>query len=75
MSLLGEKRYVIRSAPYVDGEHGNEHGSTEDAAQRSKTRYACQDHGYLAEAWLTMIPLSRSGLTMIHGTLVKIMAR
>ena len=29
----------------------------------------------LAKSWLTMAPLSRSWLIMIHGTLAKIMAR
>ena len=29
----------------------------------------------LAKSWLTMVPLSRSWQIMIHGTLVKIMAR
>ena len=54
------------------------HGNNEilsGGTQRSKTRCACQDHGYLAKSWLTMVPLSRSWLIMIHGTLVKIMAR
>ena len=27
---------------------------------------------YLAESWLTMVPLSRSWQIMMHGTLVKI---
>ena len=29
----------------------------------------------LAKSWFTMVPLSKSWLIMIHGTLVKIMAR
>ena len=29
----------------------------------------------LAKSWLTMVPLSRSWQIIIHGTLVKIMAR
>ena len=29
----------------------------------------------LAKSWLTMVPLPRSWLIMIHGTLAKIMAR